>query len=206
MSGAPTFGDLTNEQLMRNVKDDDLASFDVLYSRLSPSSLRVAHGICHSIERAEDAVQEAFLSVWRGRRMYEPTRGAVHSWVFQIVRFSAIDLARHRGRENSRQEFASPDIPEAVAPDDLESLVERADEAKRIREMLARLPSDQAEVIKRAFFAQQSHSEIAAQLDLPLGTVKGRMRLGYELLRTQVDWVGAPVSGDPGADANRNQG
>jgi RNA polymerase sigma-70 factor (ECF subfamily) len=179
-------GEPSNEHLMRATVRNDLVAFEMLYGRLAPAALSIAFHICKSADRAEDAVQEGFLSVWRARDRYDPDLGAVHTWVFQIIRFSAIDAARKDGRHDARRKkYVDVSEHPADTPELPANLV-AADEAAQLRAAIEGLPAKQSEVIERAFFGGMSHTEIARELDLPLGTVKGRMRLGFDLLRQSV--------------------
>jgi RNA polymerase sigma-70 factor (ECF subfamily) len=176
----------TNRDLMRRVQADDTDAFSVLYDRLAPSALRVAGVVCADVDRARDAVQEAFLSMWRGRASYRSESGAVESWIFGIVRNRAIDGLRRERRHVSVSALGDGIADEVSAPGDVEAQAVVDDDARRLRVMLADLPVAQREVIALAYFGQLSHTEIAEQLSLPVGTVKGRMRLGLTKLRDQL--------------------
>ena len=173
-------------ELMRRIQNGDADAFAALYDRLSVPAYRTAIGIAHNRTRAEDVVQDAFLSVWRSRAAYQPERGSVVGWVMGTVRYRAIDSLR-RNRRHDDQRASGEHIDEQLhAPGDLERGVAERDEAARLREVLDKLPDAQREVIALAYFGELSTSEIARELTLPLGTVKGRMRLGLNALRSLV--------------------
>jgi RNA polymerase sigma-70 factor (ECF subfamily) len=177
---------LSDEQLMQLAVEDELKAFETLYERLAPTALGIAGRICNDSDRAEDAVQDGFLSVWRARERYNRELGSVHTWIFQIIRFRAIDSMRVYGRDDARRDYGR-DVDQTIsAPCDLEGTIVDTDQAMRLREALADLPRQQSDVIERAFFRGLTQSQIAQELDLPLGTVKGRMRLGYSVLRRRV--------------------
>ena len=135
---------------------------------------------------AEDVVQEAFLSLWRGAASYDPLRGSVRTWVLGIVHHRAIDALR-RGMVQDRGRVSDEGIDEqleAAERTDLE--VGRRDEAREVRAALEDLPPEQSRVIELAYYGGLTHSEIAAMLDTPVGTIKGRMRLGLQKMRTQL--------------------
>ena len=173
---------LGDRELMAKVSAGSVASFGDLYDRYCDRAYRVAWSVCRDDDRAQEAVQDGLLAVWKSRASYRPQRGTVAAWLLTMVRHRAIDLARSNGKHAARR--ASDDqldwLPSANDP--VEAAVRR-DEALRLQEALARLPDAQAEVITLAYYGQLSHTEIAAQLGLPTGTVKGRMRLGLNKLR-----------------------
>lgn len=178
------FSQVSDADLMSRVQDDDVVAFATLYDRLSPRALAVAGGMLGPRrDRAADAVQEAFLAVWRNRAAYTADRGEVHAWVLGIVRNRAIDSLRCDRRDDRRRIDVEGITETLVAPVDVQADAVDADDGRRLRELLAALPVTQREVIALAYFGQLTHAEIAARLTLPVGTVKGRMRLGLIKLR-----------------------
>ena len=174
---------LTDAQLMVEVKAGSHAAFGDLYDRYARRALSLARSICRNEHQAEDAVQDAFLSIWRGRATFEPSRGAVGAWVLRVVRNRALDVIGRNAVHATRR--AHDDMLDSVpAPDDVADHVTARDDANHLHKTLARLPDTQREVITLAYFRELSQPEIAAQLDLPLGTVKSRTRLGLNKLQT----------------------
>lgn len=183
---AASYEQETDHALMLLVQGNDQEAFGVLHDRLVRRALFVAHALHVRGDRVEDVVQEAFLSVWRARASYCQERGRVHAWVLAIVRSRAIDSMRRHGRHD--RVYNGCDELIAAMPDsaDVEAEgVERGD-AGALRAALARLPLAQREVIALAYFGKLTHVEIARELSLPLGTIKGRMRLGLNQLRGRV--------------------
>ena len=179
-----TSGSESDEQLMGRVQADDIRAFEQLYDRYAMRAFRIARSVCRDSGRAEDAVQEGFMCVWRGRMGYRPTTSSFKTWAMQIIRYRAIDSSR---REGSRPPVAEPTGDEAEpASASVAEQVLASSEAQALRASLQRLPEAQSEVIALAFFGEMTHSEIAQQLSLPPGTVKGRMRLGLEKLREEM--------------------
>lgn len=181
----------TDEALMIRAQADDTDAFSELYDRHAVLAFRIARAICRDRGRAEEVVQEGFLAIWRGRADYRPDAGSFRAWSMRIVKNRAIDSSRHLGaRPPTQTSDAYDDQPPAdrdsPTPQD-EALAQS--ERDELFASLRRLPDAQAEVIVLAFYGELSHSEIATQLDLPAGTVKGRMRLGLEKLR-QMDIPG----------------
>lgn len=175
----------SDEALMRRVQRDETAAFEVLYDRHSGQALGVARSVCFDAGRAEDAVQESFLSIWRSRERYRPEAGSFRAWAMTIVKHRAIDSGRTAASRPQLAEIQS-ELPDTATASAADEVVAR-DQANMLRRSLQGLPDGQSEVIALAFFGELSHSEIASQLGLPLGTVKGRMRLGLEKLRTRME-------------------
>lgn len=177
---------LADEELMRRVQLDDTRAFELLYYRHGAAAFRLAVGLCKLSERAADVTQEAFLALWRSRALFDPSRGDLRSWILTLVRHKAFDTLRRTrtadrlraGDDGLAERLEAPERTEAVA-------VERAD-ARAVRSALALLPSEQRRVIELAYYAGYTHREIALSLDIPPGTVKGRMRLGLAKLRAQL--------------------
>lgn len=180
-------GDL---ELMSEVSAGSVEAFGHLYDRFCHRAYGVAYSVCRDEGRAQDAVQEAFLSLWTGRTGYRPQRGTVAAWLLTMVRYRAIDLAR-RNRNHAARWAGDIQLEARQAPDDVGATVIERDSADRLRALLARLPDEQQEVIALAYFGELTHTEIAAQLRLPAGTVKGRMRLGLEKLRSSMKQTAA---------------
>ena len=135
---------------------------------------------------AEDVTQEAFLSMWRSGARYDRARGSVRTWVLGIVHHRAIDALR-RATVHDRRRASDEGIEErfeARERTDVEAA--RREEAGTVRHALESLPADQSQVIELAYFGGFTHTEIADMLDAPVGTVKGRMRLGLKKMRAQL--------------------
>jgi RNA polymerase sigma-70 factor (ECF subfamily) len=132
---------------------------------------------------AEDVVQDAFLSLWRSGARYDRARGSVRSWVLGVVHNRAIDAFRRDVVRTGRDVSDEGAAERTPAPQSTEGEVQRRDEARQVRGALEDLPPDQRQVIELAYFGGFSHSQIATMLELPAGTVKGRMRLGLTKLR-----------------------
>ena len=173
----------SDESLMARVQADDPAAFSTLYDRHAAAAFGVARSICPSLNLAEDAVQEGFLSIWRGRATYRPSEGrSFRGWAMQVVRNRAIDSCRKAGTSPRVVSDRVDEAAGAAAKSAHDEAVDRS-EQRDLDEVLERLPDAQAEVIALAFFGGMSHTQISERLDLPEGTVKGRMRLGLEKMR-----------------------
>ena len=177
---------LRDEQLMARAQAGAVDAFGELYDRYSRRAYRVALAVCRDHERAQDAVQDAFLAVWKSRASYRSHRGTVGAWLLTSVRHRAIDLVRHNAKQINRR-AGDDHAPDRAAPDDVCELVIQRAEAAALHARLAGLPDAQQEVIALAFYGELSYTEIAAHLGLPAGTVKGRMRLGLQKLQADID-------------------
>jgi RNA polymerase sigma-70 factor (ECF subfamily) len=176
---------LGDEELMALVDEKHAGAFERFYDRQSGAAFSLAHRIVGDRTAAEDVIQEAFLSIWRSKARYDPSRGSVRSWTLGIVRNRAIDALR-RGASPTRHldqdDEAVLEGRPAEELTDAEAL--RRDTAQKVRGAIEMLPHEQLQVIALAYFGGFSQSEIAEMLSAPLGTIKGRMRLGMEKLRT----------------------
>ncbi len=178
---------MADEQLMQLVQHDDVDAFGLLYDRHNAAALRLARRICGTPERAADATQEAFLTLWRSRTGFDADRGSLRSWVLLLARNKAVDSLRRTGpydRGTVRDDCLAERLE---ANERTETEVARRGDAERVRWAVAALPTEQRRVIELAFFAGLSHTEISELLSLPAGTVKGRIRLGLEKLRRDLE-------------------
>ena len=177
---------LADEDLMPLVDGKDPLAFEVFYDRHGGAAYSLAYRIVGDRTAAEDVTQEAFLSIWRSGARFDRARGSVRAWTLGIVRNRAIDAAPQ----------ASPAARPSWHPDDEErarAQPPRTSSPTRRRSGARRpgasggatrvLPDEQSQVIELAYFGGFSHSEIAEMLSEPLGTIKGRMRLGMEKIR-----------------------
>lgn len=170
------------------VGDRDPDAFEVFYDRHAGVAYSLAYRVVGSRPAAEEVVQEAFLSIWRSGARFDPAKGSVRAWTLGIVRNRAIDaLRRDSSAKAPKLSWDDDAILEASpAAERTEEEALRRSEAAEVRGALKELPEEQAKVIQLAFFGGFSHSEIAEMVGEPLGTVKGRMRLGMEKIRARL--------------------
>jgi RNA polymerase sigma-70 factor (ECF subfamily) len=174
----------SDRTLMDRIADGDTEAFDELYRRHSRTVLAQARKLCASRELAEEVAQETFISLWRSARRYRPALGSVSAWLSGIVRNRAIDAWRRtaaRPREVPSSEDGPAQLHGLVGADP------QAPERSLALSLIAKLPAAQKEAIFLAYFGGMTHDEIATWADAPLGTVKGRIRLGLEKLRGEVE-------------------
>jgi len=157
----------------------DRSAFARLFGHFAPRVKSYMLRLGAAPEAAEELAQEAMLSVWRKAALFDPARAGASTWIFAIARNLRIDAIRRERRPKIEDD--PTDAPEAEAAAD--AVVEAGQRDARLREAVAVLPADQAEVVKLSFFQDKAHSEIARDLDLPLGTVKSRLRLALNRLR-----------------------
>lgn len=183
----------SDSDLMARAREGDADAFEVIYDRHSATAYSLARRVCRSAQVAEDVVQEAFLSLWRRRERYDTARGEVRAWLLTIVHNMAIDRIRRGGLHERRRASADGLEEYLEAPERTDEEVQRREEANRIRAALSALPVEQRQVIELAFFDGLTHTQIAAELEQPVGTVKGRIRLGLRKLQAQLEAAGQAV-------------
>jgi RNA polymerase sigma-70 factor, ECF subfamily len=177
--------DPTDSELIAAMRRGEIAAFAGLYDRYSDRAYRVARLITRDPTRAEEVVQDAFSSIWTASGTYRPDRASAAAWILTVVRNRAIDAARRDAKLEARSALDNDLAGYPAAQDVAGEALDRVT-AGEIRVVLDRLPDVQREVIILAFYGQLSHSEIAGALDLPLGTVKARMRRGLHALREEL--------------------
>jgi RNA polymerase sigma-70 factor (ECF subfamily) len=182
--------ELADEDLMLRVRDGDARAFEVLFDRHGGPAFSLAYRMCGSRPRAEDVVQEAFLSLWRAGGRYDPSRGSVRAWVLSAVHNRAIDLFRRESLRAARPLDENNVAERLEAPELTEVEVERRADADRVRSALHDLPEEQRKVIELSYYGGFTHQQISEMLSLPAGTVKGRMRLGLGKLRISLGEAG----------------
>jgi RNA polymerase sigma-70 factor (ECF subfamily) len=174
---------LADEELMQLVAGAEADAFEVILERHADAAFSLAYRMCGRRSLAEDVAQEAFLSLWRSAARYDRARGSVRTWTLGIVHNRAIDALRRSSVHDRRRASDDAMEQELEAPErtDVQAMSNAASE--EIRVALGELPSEQRHVIELAYFGGFTHTEIASMLDTPVGTVKGRMRLGLDKLR-----------------------
>jgi RNA polymerase sigma factor (sigma-70 family) len=170
--------DLLAEFLSAVAERQDRQAFAHLFTHFAPRIKAYARRLGVAEERAEDLAQEVMLTVWRRAGLYDRSQASVGTWVFTIARNKRIDeLRRERRPEVDPDDFVSDfDVPS-------DQLVSRAQSERRLQAEISGLPEEQATVLRKSFFEDKPHSIIANELELPLGTVKSRLRLALAKLR-----------------------
>ena len=177
---------LADEEVMQLVQRGDPRAFELLYDRHGGAAYSLAYRIVGKQATAEDVVQEALLSIWRSRLRYDATRGSVRTWILGIVHNRAIDGLRRSSTHERRREAIEGIEERFEARERTDVEVARREEARSVRGALEALPVEQRQTIELAYFGGFTHVQIAELLKEPVGTVKGRMRLGLEKMRRQL--------------------
>ncbi len=172
--------DSADGELLDRIVAGDTAAFEQLYDRHSKPAYALAQRIVQEPGVAEDVVQDAFLTVWRQAATYGQARGSVRSWLLAIVHHRAIDYVRRRHEDRQQ-----PLEDMTLLPDNIDTWdqARQGVEGSYVRAALDSLPPDQKRSVVLAYFGGYTHDEIARQLGVPLGTVKGRLRIGLQKMR-----------------------
>jgi len=170
----------------RVARHRDREAFQCLFLHFGPKIKAVMIRSGTDSSTAEDLAQDVMLTIWRKAELYAPERGTVAAWVFTIARNTRIDRLR---RQSSRvyEDIADLNLESPEADGEQETEMRQRDSL--VREAIASLPPDQRRVVELSFIEDMPQAEIATALDLPLGTVKSRMRLAYAKLRERMEIV-----------------
>ena len=171
--------------LVERVVDGDRSAFAVLYDELAPTLFAVVKRVLRDPAMSEEVTQEVFVELWTSVANFDATRASVSTWAVTIARRRAVDRVRHEQSQRNRIDALKGRRPDTVA--DIDDGVVASEEARRVRAAIATLPQDQREVIRLAFVEGYAHGAIAERLDIPLGTVKGRVRGGLKRLRGELE-------------------
>jgi len=169
-----------NLLLRRVAETRDRAAFGLLFAHFAPRIKSYLMRLGVPAQQAEDLAQDAMLTMWRKAALFDPNRASASTWIFTIARNLQIDaIRRHR-----RRQFDAGDPSLARSPEPgAESGLEMQQSERALRQAMRVLPPDQNEIIMQFFFSDKPHSQIASELDIPLGTVKSRLRLAIARLR-----------------------
>jgi RNA polymerase sigma-70 factor (ECF subfamily) len=175
----------SDEELIASIARKDVRALETLYDRHRVLAYSLSLRVLGNASDAEDVVQEAFLNLWRSAETYRTGRGSVRSWLLSIVHHRCID--KLRSRQSRPQPVALEEgmnLPDTtdVWDDVLASLT-----GQDVRDALDKLPTEQRETIELAYFQGYTHTQIAERTRVPLGTVKGRMRIGLHKLRSLLE-------------------
>lgn len=181
---------VSDEELLQALEEKNLEALEELYDRHHRTALAIAFRVLGDTKLSEDVVQEAFLAVWRQSDSFKPDRGSARTWLFSIVRHRAIDVTRGRTFINERMSLDEINF-EPRQPDVWNQVSDSLDN-QRVKQAVDTLPDAQREAITLAYYGGQTQREIAEKTGVPLGTIKGRMRLGLQKLRSML------VESEPG--------
>jgi RNA polymerase sigma-70 factor (ECF subfamily) len=173
---------LADEDLISLVEAADAEAFATLYDRHSRAAFSLAYRMMGERQAAEDLAQDAFLKVWRSASSYRAERGSVRTWILSIVHNRGIDQLRTQASWRRTQDKIEASAPRSQ-PSEAFAETWRNSQRDQVREALNTLPPEQLTILELAYFSGYTHVEISDLLRLPLGTVKGRMRLGLKKIR-----------------------
>jgi RNA polymerase sigma-70 factor (ECF subfamily) len=173
---------LADEDLISLVETADAEAFATLYDRHSRAAYSLAYRMMGERQASEDLAQDAFLKVWRSASSYRAERGSVRTWILSIVHNRGIDQIRSQASRRRTQERIEASAPRSQ-PSEAFTETWRNSQRDQVREALNTLPPEQLKILELAYFSGYTHVEISDLLRLPLGTVKGRMRLGLKKIK-----------------------
>jgi RNA polymerase sigma-70 factor, ECF subfamily len=177
---------MADEDLISLMENSDPEAFAALYDRHSGAAYSLAYRLMGERTAAEDLVQDVFLKVWRSAGSYRLDRASVRTWILSIVHHRGVDQLRSLASRRRTQDKVEADAPKSE-PSEAFASAWRNTQRDQVREALDTLPTDQLKVLELAYFSGYTHVEIASLLDVPLGTVKGRMRLGLRKIKEFFD-------------------
>jgi len=189
--------DRTDRDSMDRLAGGDLGALDGLYEQYGAMAFSIAYRITGDRTAAEDVVQEAFLGAWRNAARYVDARGSVRTWLLSIVHHRAIDAVRRR-RPTLELPESEGLVPDALTLPDTWREVERRLDRDIVMAALSSISDVQREAIELAYFGGLTQTEIAERIGVPLGTVKGRLRLGLAGLRAALLADGLRTGGERG--------
>jgi RNA polymerase sigma-70 factor (ECF subfamily) len=172
--------------LLRVGNDRDRSAFKKLYEHFAPRLKSFLLRIGSDMSAAEEICQESMIMVWRRAETFNPDSAGASTWIFTIARNKRIDKLRKDNRP-------LPDLNDPsffqIPVDKSDDILQRVEEEKKIKNALKNLPPEQAKLILSAYYEEKSHRKIADETNLPLGTVKSRIRLAINRLRTQLEEI-----------------
>ncbi len=183
MTTSGDFAHLSDEALVALVARSDDTALAELYDRFGNVAYAMALRTLRDAALAQDAVQDAFLQVWRSAGRFHAEKGSARVWLLTLVHRRAVDLVRREQRRRTAPETDAPEARGAGADETVWLRLER----ERVREALARLPDQQREVLELAYWGGFTQTELAERLAQPLGTIKSRMFAGLARLRDLLD-------------------
>lgn len=168
--------------LYNRIKEQDKKALELLYDKYERILYSFVYRLTNSSDIAEEAVQEVFIKLWRGKGVYSDEKGKFSSWLFTITRNTAIDMVRKRKNDPIFSEeifdFIEDDHPQ------IDEHLQWKEEQQRVRHAVSKLSEDQKKIIQSVYFKGLTQQKVAQEQQIPLGTVKGRVRLALRKLKT----------------------
>lgn len=183
----------TDEELYARVVDKDAEALELLYDKYERLVYSFAYRMVQDAQRAEDVVQDVFSKLWRDHAAFDATKGKFSSWLLTMTRNRCLDILRKVSKQQEVGLFEKDnDRPTDTMGEMPEQATEWKEKSERIREALSYLKEDQRKIVELFYFHGYSQDRISKDLDIPLGTVKGRIRLALQHLRKRLE----PERGD----------
>lgn len=188
---------IPDHAIARALRRDDVAVFEQLVNHMH-RTLALACAAHVGSQAAEDVLQEVLLKIWQQRHRFDPARAGFATWAFAIARNAAIDHRRALARRESALRTLADQAPAPPPLSEDSAIV--SESCRAVRRAAGALADDQREAVFHAFWLDRSHREIASALSMPLGTVKGRVRLGMARMRLALEqeMAGVPATAPPG--------
>jgi RNA polymerase sigma-70 factor (ECF subfamily) len=179
--------------LLQRIGAGDSDALLALHQRYANLVYSMAWRVLQDVGLAQEVTQDVFMKLWQRSQRYDPARGRLSAWLLSVTRFAAIDRLRQEGRQPAAVDLPGDDSEKQTSLERLLTTDHASwERGQHLRLLLGHLPPEQRQVVELAYFGGLTHSELAEHLDLPLGTVKGRLRLGLERLRSL--WLEDPQS------------
>ena len=175
-----------SECLVLIAQNQDRAAFTRLFRHFAPLMKAFAlAGSTFSGNHADELVQEVMLKVWQKAGAFNPDKAAASTWVYTIARNCRTDMYRRLQKFDTA--VSAEDVAGEQESDEAFQVLHQKRSSEKVRELIKELPADQAQILTKAYMQGKSHSEVAAELDIPLGTVKSRVRLAIQKLQIQIE-------------------
>jgi RNA polymerase sigma-70 factor, ECF subfamily len=181
MKASPPISDLWSDgELLQAIAQQDQDAFDELYQRYCNLVYSMAFHVLQNSVLAEEVTQDVFIKIWTQPDRWTPDGGKFSSWLLTVTRYTAIDHLRREGSQSAKLILLLDTLPDETG-DGLSA--NEVSDGKELQHLMEQLPPEQAQVIQLAFFRGMTHQQMAKALDLPLGTVKTRLRMGLSKLK-----------------------
>lgn len=178
-----------NPYLEKVGDSQDRASFKVIYEHFGPlikSYFIAKYPTNHSIQMVDELVQEVMIKVWKKAASFDSSKAAASTWIFTLARNARIDMLRRQNKYANTTSIETEEIWEDTTDNGPQTMLQHARNSRSITSNLSALPPEQAQIIKKVYMESKSHSEVADELSLPLGTVKSRVRLALSKLKNLI--------------------
>ncbi|MBV1700406.1 MAG: sigma-70 family RNA polymerase sigma factor [Hyphomicrobiales bacterium] len=169
----------------------DQTAFAQLYDFYAPRILSFLIRLRMPRTLAEDVTQDVMATLWRKPHLYDASKSSLATWLYRVARNRRIDLARRERLQPSGDNFDPDRVEEGMGMDtSMDGALDAGEREQKLRQVLQTLPPEQLTLVRLAFYEALTHSQIAAQTKLPIGTVKSRLRLAFSRLRRALEAAG----------------